>query len=229
MCDPAGPVSGAAAVRSHSLVKARWGPPEPRSPAALPAEGRPAISSSCRQGQGSPVCEAASPLVGTASPGLTLRRAGPPLRAENRRRRHRSLRAAVLRRPLSDGRCRRGPPLPSLRRGRRPAPPRLAPANGRRRRGPARAGPLRRRHRRRRQSERGHGSRRGAGFPAGLRPLRHAGHPRRAGARAVALGRRGATHLPLHHLQAAGTRAARGECGRRPRAEPGSAPPDRPG
>lgn len=66
------------------------------------------------------------------------------------------------------------------------------------------------------QSDRGHGGR----LLAALRALRHAGHPRRAGARAVAFGGLGAAGLALHHVQAAGARRARGECGRGRNAAP---------
>lgn len=65
----------------------------------------------------------------------------------------------------------------------------------------------------RRQSGLGHGARSCSGLPGAFRALRHAGHPRRAGARAVALGGGGAAAVALHHVQAAGPRAARGECG----------------
>lgn len=52
-----------------------------------------------------------------------------------------------------------------------------------------------------------------SGLPAPLQPLRHAGHPRGAGAGALELQGRGAAHLALHHFQAAGARAARSERG----------------
>lgn len=68
----------------------------------------------------------------------------------------------------------------------------------------------------RRQSGLGHGARSCSGLPGAFRALRHAGHPRRAGARAVALGGGGAAAVALHHVQAAGPRAARGECGSGP-------------